>query len=40
MTVYVCETVGCPNNGVVYNVENAPNGVECGGCHEWLMPND
>jgi hypothetical protein len=40
MTVYVCTKDACPNKDVVYNFDDARNGVECGGCKEWLEPNE
>lgn len=40
VTEYICNADGCPNAGIVYRMEDAPNGVECGGCHEWLVANE
>jgi hypothetical protein len=36
MKTFVCEKDECPNQGVIYNVDNAPDQVECGGCKEML----
>jgi hypothetical protein len=36
MKTFVCETDECPNKGIEYAVENAPELVMCGGCKEML----
>lgn len=38
VTQYICTADGCPNKDVLYNVEDAPNGVVCGGCFTTLEP--
>jgi ribosomal protein S27E len=40
MKTFVCVKDDCPNKDVVYNVDNSPETVECGGCKEILVPND
>jgi hypothetical protein len=36
MKTFICKKDECPNKGIEYNVENAPEKVECGGCQEML----
>lgn len=40
VTEYKCSNADCPNFDIVYRMEDAPNGCMCGGCREWMMPNE
>lgn len=40
ITEYVCKNAECAHLDIVYRMEDAPNGVMCGGCKEWLEPNE
>lgn len=38
ITKYVCNAEGCPNNGIIYNMEEAGGPIMCGGCFEMIAP--
>lgn len=38
ITSFVCNKPECPNEGIIYNFEDAILKAECGGCHATLLP--
>lgn len=40
VTIYICKNAECPHLDLVYRMEDAPNGAMCGGCREWLEPDE